>query len=143
MPPSDAAGFVYFVQRGADGPIKVGFSATPLRRIAQLQTSSAELLHVLATVPGGPSLERELHALFAKHRLASEWFSPHPQLFLWLAAYFTGRIKPRAPAPVRAIVREPSGPVLSPAELATAARRARETLAALPVPERTSERSGR
>lgn len=67
-------GWIYFVQRDSDGPIKIGYTAKPLARIAALQTGSAEKLTFLALVPGDESDEQRLHLAAADHRLGGEWF---------------------------------------------------------------------
>jgi len=69
---------VYFVQRGhdPDGPIKIGSSKNPRKRIQQLQTSSAEPLVLLARCDGSGALEREYHKRFSSDRLNGEWFRP-------------------------------------------------------------------
>lgn len=74
-------GFVYFIKRGVRrGPIKIGFSAKPKKRLAQLQTSHPDQLILLGTVPGTPSLEQEIHQRFKHIRLGGEWFSPTAEL---------------------------------------------------------------
>jgi hypothetical protein len=76
---------VYFIQRGTDGPIKIGSTLNLEGRLVQLQSSNAEKLHVLATSQGGRRLERELHKRFAKNRLVGEWFSAHEELFRFIS----------------------------------------------------------
>jgi hypothetical protein len=71
--------FVYFVAaRG--GPIKIGSSMNPKRRIASLQTTHPRQLRLMVAVPGGAALEREYHRRFAAHRLEGEWFERHPDI---------------------------------------------------------------
>lgn len=65
---------VYFIQSGVDGPIKVGTTATPARRLETLQRGNPVPLTIMATTPGGYELEREFHSLFARGALGSEWF---------------------------------------------------------------------
>lgn len=69
------AGFVYFIQ-AASGPIKIGRAADARVRLAEIQTGSHEELVLLATVPGGRVVERQLHQRFAEHRIRGEWFAP-------------------------------------------------------------------
>lgn len=73
--------WVYFVQAGAGGPIKVGTSGNVAGRIAALQTAHHAELRVLARARGGPAFERALHAALAAHRIRGEWFRPHADLF--------------------------------------------------------------
>ena len=70
----DDGSLVYFVQAGAGGPIKIGHSENPKRRIADLQTASAHPLVVLGVVRGGEFFECALHQILATDRLSGEWF---------------------------------------------------------------------
>lgn len=67
--------YVYFIQAGTDGLIKIGYSSDPKRRLANLQ--SPVPLRLLATMRGGRKLERRLHKKLAAHRKHGEWFEPH------------------------------------------------------------------
>lgn len=71
---------LYFVQAAAGGPIKIGVSKNPRKRLAQLQTASPIDL-VLRRVVDDPNAwgwERRLHELFAEWRMRGEWFQAHP-----------------------------------------------------------------
>jgi hypothetical protein len=68
---------VYFVQRGTDGPVKIGSAEDVGKRVRTLQTGSPERLRLLATVPGGSSLEGLIHERLGAHRIRGEWFRPH------------------------------------------------------------------
>lgn len=70
---------VYFIG-GPSGPIKIGVSKDPKRRLAGLQTNSPYHLKLLAIAPGGVEEERFLHAKFAHLRLKGEWFKRDPEL---------------------------------------------------------------
>lgn len=74
------SGFVYFIQRGEAGPIKIGQSKNPKARLASLQTASDQPLRFVAIATGDKQSERELHAKFASARLTGEWFSPTEEL---------------------------------------------------------------
>jgi hypothetical protein len=63
---------VYFVAGGTC--IKIGISTNIKSRFASLQTSSGEDLRLLATIPGGIALEREIHARLDGYRKRGEWF---------------------------------------------------------------------
>lgn len=69
---------VYFVRCG--DRIKIGYSENVTKRMASLASAFASPLTLLATMPGPPSLERELHAKFAAHRVRGEWFRRAPDL---------------------------------------------------------------
>jgi hypothetical protein len=72
--PKDRDGMVYFVEAGAGGPIKIGWTQDIDRRIAELQTANAHKLTLLGMVPGTMETEASLHARFSHLRLEAEWF---------------------------------------------------------------------
>jgi len=77
-------GWVYFAQVGEDGPIKIGWSMKPLRRVAEGQTWHWERLRVLGTSPGGVTHETELQAELSEYRMVEtsrEWYRPEPAVF--------------------------------------------------------------
>lgn len=72
---------LYFVQSGSDGPIKIGWTRSPLQvRLCNLQEGNPVTLHLRATRPGGPTEERRLHERFAADRIRGEWFRPSAAL---------------------------------------------------------------
>jgi hypothetical protein len=80
-----AHSFVYFVQAGESGPIKIGRAQSPTFRLPNLQVGNHERLRLLAVVPGGPIMEAALHRYFGKGRLGGEWFKPTPRLVRLIA----------------------------------------------------------
>lgn len=68
--------FVYFIQVGKCGPIKIGHSIDPERRRTVLQQAHTEKLCLIHTEVGGPQREAKLHRKFAAARLRGEWFEP-------------------------------------------------------------------
>ncbi len=78
--PGKQVEWVYFIRRGEDGPIKIGWSRSPVGRMAQLQTGQEVQLHLLAMAPGGSREESELHRRFASSRMVGEWFKATPML---------------------------------------------------------------
>lgn len=81
---------VYFIQAGAGGPIKIGFTNyLPSIRISVLQPMNAETLVLLGEMPAprGRDDEADIHAKFAQHRIRNEWFRPAPEI-LELAGRF-------------------------------------------------------
>jgi hypothetical protein len=66
--------FIYFIQSGEDGPIKIGFSNRPDRRLPELQTGNPRELILRHVIPGDTSVERQLHARFEPARIRGEWF---------------------------------------------------------------------
>lgn len=69
----------YFIG-AAHGPVKIGFSTNPDKRMEGFQLCSPYTLSVLATVPGGIIAEREYHKRFAGFRLHGEWFERCPEI---------------------------------------------------------------
>ena len=79
-PRGNQGGFVYFIGSPRGGPVKIGFSAAPRRRLGELQTASPVRLEILGLVSGTREMEQEFHERFAKHRLNGEWFEPCSEL---------------------------------------------------------------
>ncbi len=77
--------YVYFVQQGEDGPIKIGLSVDPEKRLSSLQVSTSEPLYLRAATPGDWSVEEGLHQHFAHLHIQGEWFRPGPDLLRLLA----------------------------------------------------------
>jgi len=104
---------VYFIKPvGADGPIKIGHSIHPTRRLASLKPASPLPLEIICTAPGGVVDETRLHRQFEGHRLHFEWFSPAPELLMLIAVVRetgalpdTGEPAPAGLAPVTDIFR--------------------------------------
>lgn len=69
-------GWTYLIQRGVDGPVKIGSTLSGVRqRIESLQTAhDVDLVCVGAAE--GVHHERRLHQRFADRRLKGEWFAP-------------------------------------------------------------------
>lgn len=88
-----ASSIVYFIRSECPNQfIKIGIANDLNTRLSGLQVSAAYPLTVMATMPGGPSVESELHARFAEAHERGEWFRPAPELLAYIAA-----IKPPAP----------------------------------------------
>lgn len=65
--------FVYFIG-SEDGPIKIGRSVEPLKRMKVLQAGHPHELKLLGVIRGGADLEFQIHDLFKENRLEGEWF---------------------------------------------------------------------
>lgn len=76
----DSSSYIYFIQAGVSGPVKIGVSNDPFSRLRQLQTGNVENLRILAIHPGDLELEKALHRYFQPHRLKNEWFEPCEEL---------------------------------------------------------------
>ena len=83
----------YFIQRGKNGPIKIGKSKDPEARLKELQTASDEELHLLAVVSG--DIEKQLHEHFKNFRIRGEWFEAEPAL-ISLAIRYSRRVEDAA-----------------------------------------------
>jgi hypothetical protein len=68
--------FLYFIQAGEEGPIKIGIASNVTKRLSMLQIGNAEELRVLALLECHPSVEDLLHGRFAEGRIRGEWFDP-------------------------------------------------------------------
>ncbi len=79
LDPIAPASRVYFIRVGFDGPIKIGVSRDPERRLVQLQCGSADKLVLLGSVPGGFADEAAIHRYLADHRVQGEYFAPSPE----------------------------------------------------------------
>jgi hypothetical protein len=76
-------GFIYFVQqyRKPSGPVKIGWSIDPRRRLADLQGGSPVRLRLLGFAPGTRVDERRLHSELVGLWSHGEWFRPSPELW--------------------------------------------------------------
>jgi hypothetical protein len=97
---------IYFIQAGPRGPIKIGHTRRDIElRLADLQTGNGMALTLLGSIPGGPSLERELHKRFASDLSHGEWFSASAELVAYLAGHsictLDGRVDGVRPQPGR------------------------------------------
>lgn len=85
--------FVYVIQSGDDGPIKVGYAVDVPARIATLQTGNPYLLRLLYVLPGPQPLEWQLHQRLKDCRLVGEWFNgPQVEGFLEFVADLADRM---------------------------------------------------
>jgi hypothetical protein len=66
--------FVYFIQDGENGPIKIGLSNEPDKRIGKLQTGNPRELFLRHVIPGDRAVEHQLHDRFEPARVRGEWF---------------------------------------------------------------------
>lgn len=72
---------VYFIKPvGQDGPIKIGLSNDPARRIAEFATWSPLRLELLGSVPGSWADEQFMHECLADHLSHGEWFHASPEV---------------------------------------------------------------
>ena len=74
----DAMNFVYFLQAGGGGQVKIGWSRNLPERLMALQAPSA--VNVIRVIEGGRQTEAWLHRHFAEVRRIGEWFDFHPEM---------------------------------------------------------------
>ena len=73
-----AQGHIYIITCKGSKRIKIGYSAEPDKRLAQLQTGSPYELSLFATWPGTVENERQAHEALASYRCGGEWFEIEP-----------------------------------------------------------------
>ncbi|MED5538666.1 MAG: GIY-YIG nuclease family protein [Pseudomonadota bacterium] len=72
---------VYFIRPvGMDGPIKIGCSNLPDKRLKAMSYWSPVPLEILATINGDEKLEQRFHAAFESDRSHGEWFAASAEL---------------------------------------------------------------
>jgi hypothetical protein len=72
--------YVYFIQFGDRGPVKIGVARDLKRRLDNLQIANHRKLWLRVSIgPMSPkeaqSVELQLHDFFARHRMRGEWFN--------------------------------------------------------------------
>lgn len=89
---SIAAQWVYFIECGEGGPIKIGIAQSVYSRMAALQSANPHPLECLVAVERIEArfLEEALHERFAEHHIRGEWFRPAPELVALIDAFRTG-----------------------------------------------------
>jgi hypothetical protein len=83
--------YVYFIQQGDDGPIKVGTAHNVEKRLADLQIASPHKLNLRLTVNGDASVEYKFHCIFKKSGIRGEWFHPSSALLRFIRAANEGK----------------------------------------------------
>jgi len=73
--------YIYFIAPIGGGPIKIGCSESPPRRLENLMAWSPYPLEILASAPGNLSDERAVHFAFLKHWAQREWFRAVPEIY--------------------------------------------------------------
>lgn len=72
--------WVYFIQVGEAGPIKIGITKDVKSRLSNLQCGHTEALRLLHHMAGTGTDEAALHERFHSLRISGEWFRPDPAL---------------------------------------------------------------
>lgn len=84
-------GYIYFVQGVDGGPVKIGWSENPEKRLEQLQAASPDQLRILDYIIGDRHHERALHGRLSEYRLRGEWFDDCPPVREAIAEVMRGR----------------------------------------------------
>ena len=72
---------VYFIQAGAHGPVKIGYSSGRLEvRVRAIQHQHYEELRLIRAVSGWRQVEQWFHYRFAALRIRGEWFTFTPEM---------------------------------------------------------------
>jgi hypothetical protein len=66
---------IYFVTARDIGRVKIGYSSDPASRFSKLQSDSPVRLALERICEGDEAYEKAVHATFAEHRCAGEWFT--------------------------------------------------------------------
>lgn len=72
--------WVYFIQAGEGGAIKIGQTRDLGQRLTILQNASPQELRLLVAVRGDRDTELAFHHEFRECRVRREWFAPAPEL---------------------------------------------------------------
>ena len=71
---------VYMIQAGDGGAVKIGYSHSPIKRLAALQTSNQTSLQIMRVLDGGTDIEALLHQRFSHLHVVGEWFRFAPEM---------------------------------------------------------------
>lgn len=89
---------IYFIQCNGDrGPIKIGYtslkSAEP--RLRHMETDNPYHLRLLASMGGGPAIERAIQKKFADDRIRGEWYRPTHSILEFIGSITNGEVDVR------------------------------------------------
>lgn len=79
-------GFIYVLGEKYTGPVKIGFSKNPERRLIDLKAAFPYRVELLAVAPGSIFDESYIHSCFSKYALESEWFSRTRKILQFIKA---------------------------------------------------------
>jgi hypothetical protein len=77
--------YIYFIQAGKSGPIKIGKANNIQQRLATFQTAHVDTLQLLGQIDCKSEadafiVEKTLHRKFKKYHIRGEWFEDTPQV---------------------------------------------------------------
>ena len=104
--------YVYFIKPvGLDGPIKIGSSDVPLRRLEDLMVWSPFPLELIGKTPGSTTDEFFLHTCFSDSHFHHEWFHFTPALRHAIDKMLASSINDvRGSLTPKGAIRKPRGP---------------------------------
>lgn len=91
------ASWVYFIRRGTNGGVKIGYAENPHSRMRGMQTANEDELFLLGAIKGGREVEQELHRRFATGRKRGEWFHATPELLAFIEGVTRSQEQPEDP----------------------------------------------
>jgi hypothetical protein len=101
--------YVYVIQWGEEGPVKIGIAVDPVLRFNELQGANWAVLHLTAVIPvfgSALALEQASHKIAAEYRIRGEWFDLAPieavSAVLAAAKQIGADVLPLAEAEIRA-----------------------------------------
>jgi hypothetical protein len=65
---------IYFIECGFMGPVKIGYSTNPRRRLEDLQAACPYRLSIRGVIEGDCKKEGQIQARLKVHRIHGEWF---------------------------------------------------------------------
>lgn len=89
---------IYFIQ-SERGPVKIGYTLSLSKRLANLRCSSPEQLNVIGTIQGDKAVEKLLHQKFNHLKIEREWFRPEKDLLSFIKEHASSSITSDEEAP--------------------------------------------
>ncbi len=86
---SQTKGYVYLIKSQCRSVVKIGKAIDPIKRIKEIQTGSADVLYLHATIYSeNPAfLEKQIHKLLKRYWVRGEWFRFTPNTEKVLSEY--------------------------------------------------------
>lgn len=72
--PREESSFIYFIQSGKDGPIKIGTTNNVESRLGDIRVLNPQKIKLLKSIKGTQKYEKEIHRKFKNDRIKGEWF---------------------------------------------------------------------
>jgi hypothetical protein len=82
---AEPCSYIYCLQSGATGRIKIGTTAKPVSRFANYRTHSSEPLTIIGMWFGDVKAEARIHERFKVLKVSGEWFRESDDLMAFIA----------------------------------------------------------